>query len=207
MAEKNRVALKSYFETGDRPTQQQFADLIDSFVSRLDDSFVATLPDASTAQKGVVQCATTGEVQAGINTQHYVTPEGARIAAQTFAPVASVNGLTGNVNLTIPVIQDSGWVNAILLNGFANYGGPFAAARYRKKLGVVYLEGAIRLGGNGVVLAQLPVGYRPASTLSFIVATNTTAYGHIQITSGGDVVGLVVNTAFTSLSGISFVVD
>jgi hypothetical protein len=42
MAEKNRVTLKSYFETGDRPTQENFADLVDSFVNRTDDPFVPT---------------------------------------------------------------------------------------------------------------------------------------------------------------------
>lgn len=30
MAQQNRVTLKGYFERGDRPTQQQFADLVDS---------------------------------------------------------------------------------------------------------------------------------------------------------------------------------
>ena len=37
MAEKNRAELKSYFEIGDRPTQEQFADLIDSVVNKQDD--------------------------------------------------------------------------------------------------------------------------------------------------------------------------
>jgi len=31
MAQKDRTTLKSYFETGDLPTQSEFADLIDSF--------------------------------------------------------------------------------------------------------------------------------------------------------------------------------
>jgi hypothetical protein len=34
MAEKNRTELKSYFETGDRPTQDEFVDLIDSAVNK-----------------------------------------------------------------------------------------------------------------------------------------------------------------------------
>lgn len=34
MAEKNIAVLKTYFETGDRPTEGQFADLIDSFVHK-----------------------------------------------------------------------------------------------------------------------------------------------------------------------------
>ena len=30
MAEQNRATLKNYFQTGDRPSQAQYADLIDS---------------------------------------------------------------------------------------------------------------------------------------------------------------------------------
>ena len=38
MSEKSRSILKSYFETGDRPTQQQFADLIDSIINTTSDN-------------------------------------------------------------------------------------------------------------------------------------------------------------------------
>jgi hypothetical protein len=207
MAEKNRVTLKSYFETGDRPSQENFADLVDSFVSRTDDSFVQTLPDASAAQKGIVQQATAAEVQAGTNNQHYVTPDGAKLAAQTFAPVKSVNGQTGAVTINLPAIQDTGWVNAALLNSFINFGAPHEVARYRKKGGVVYLEGVVKFGGSNTIMMQLPVGFRPANVLSFIVATNSTAFGRISVAPSGDVICNVVNTAFTSLSGITFVVE
>jgi len=37
MSMKNRADLKAFFETGDKPTQEQFADLIDSLISNLDD--------------------------------------------------------------------------------------------------------------------------------------------------------------------------
>ena len=39
MTKQIRTTLKGYFETGDIPTQQQYQDLIDSFVS-LDDTTV-----------------------------------------------------------------------------------------------------------------------------------------------------------------------
>ena len=38
MAQQNKTTLKSYFETGDKPTQQQFADLIDSLSGTLKDT-------------------------------------------------------------------------------------------------------------------------------------------------------------------------
>ena len=37
MASQTKDILKSYFETGDKPTQQQFADLIDSMFNKTDD--------------------------------------------------------------------------------------------------------------------------------------------------------------------------
>ena len=37
MPERSRAILKSYFETGDRPTDQQFAEFIDSAINKLDD--------------------------------------------------------------------------------------------------------------------------------------------------------------------------
>ena len=38
--EKNRSELKSRFKKGDKPTEQDYADLIDSFVHRLEVDFV-----------------------------------------------------------------------------------------------------------------------------------------------------------------------
>jgi hypothetical protein len=263
MAEQNRVTLKSYFETGDKPTQAQFADLVDSCLNRTDDSFVQTLPDASTTQKGVVQQATAAEIQAGVNAQNYVTPAGAKSAAQTFAPVTSVNGQLGAVNITvpdasttvkgivqqataaditagtntqlyvtpdgaktaaqifspvksvngqtgvvtIPVVQDSGWTNITLAGTFVNFGAPNEVARYRKKGGVVYLEGVIRAGAAGTAITTLPPGFRPANTITFIACTSSATPARISIASTGVVTGVAINTTFTSLSGITFVVE
>jgi hypothetical protein len=208
MAEKNRATLKSYFETGDRPTQENFTDLVDSCLNRADDAFVQTLPDATTSQKGVVQQATATEVQAGANNQHYVTPAGAKLATETFSPVKSINGQTGIVTITIPPpVQDSGWINLVLANSFINIGSPYEVARCRKKAGVVYLEGVVKFGGSNLVIAQLPVGFRPANMLSFTVSTNSAAVGRINIASSGDILAASINTAFTSLSGIVFVVE
>jgi hypothetical protein len=43
MAQQNRTTLKGYFNTGDVPTEAQFADLIDSFHNPSNDGAVATL--------------------------------------------------------------------------------------------------------------------------------------------------------------------
>jgi hypothetical protein len=44
MDEKTRSLLKTFFETGDRPTQEQFARLIDSMINKKDDDIYIILP-------------------------------------------------------------------------------------------------------------------------------------------------------------------
>lgn len=50
MAQLNRSTLEAFFETGDKPTQEQFTDLIESCVNIIDDnpilSSVITIPTA-----------------------------------------------------------------------------------------------------------------------------------------------------------------
>ncbi len=81
-----RTTLKGYFETNDRPTQAQFASLIDSAVNNSDDK------------------ATVAEAQAGTNQVKYITPETAKASVLQNAPVKTVNGVTpvsGNVALAV----------------------------------------------------------------------------------------------------------
>ncbi len=40
MAKKGRAALEAFFETGDKPTEAQFTDLIDSFINLVDQSTI-----------------------------------------------------------------------------------------------------------------------------------------------------------------------
>lgn len=94
MATQSRSTLKAYFNTGDRPTESQFADLIDSSLHLEEDR------------------ATQTEVQDGGNNTKFVTPAGAKAAVAQFAPVKTVNGkspnASGNVALVlgdIPALQ------------------------------------------------------------------------------------------------------
>ncbi|MFK7750001.1 MAG: hypothetical protein AB8B65_16525 [Kordia sp.] len=124
MAEKNRTALKSYFETGDRPTQDEFGDLVDSAVNKQQDKANLTealttndtkyitpktanhivdtaVPNATISTKGKVELATLTEVTAGTDNTRAVTPEGAKRAAEVHAPVTSVNGDTGAITINV----------------------------------------------------------------------------------------------------------
>lgn len=43
MAQRNKNTLKGYFNTGDKPTEQQFEDLIDSFHNKVDEPIVQSV--------------------------------------------------------------------------------------------------------------------------------------------------------------------
>lgn len=59
MSEKNRADLQSYFLTGNKPTQQQYEDLIQSTVNIIDDNFtkVNETQVASQFQSAVIDCS------------------------------------------------------------------------------------------------------------------------------------------------------
>ena len=125
------------------------------------------------------------------------------------------------VSTTQSELTDSNWKTSIsFLNGVTNYDAN-STIRYRKKNGVVYLEGAIKLGTtqtNGLTykLFQLPVGFRPSRKCSYTIirAGNTTGttptstvVGRVDIDTSGFVYGVNYSNIWSSLSGISFVVD
>ncbi len=74
-----RSVLKSFFLTGSKPTQAQFADLIDS-VSHLEESM-----------------ADSTEIQNALSVQKYVNPAGLKEGVLQHAPVKSVKTINGNV--------------------------------------------------------------------------------------------------------------
>ena len=169
MAEKHRSELKPNFETGKRPTEEHFFDLIDSSVNKLDDKANLTeaadetnnekfitpktakravethLPNATTTEAGIVRRSTSEEVNNGANVNAYVTPLNTKNAiedlAPGLAPVQSINNQVGDVVLELG--EDSGWQSLLLQNNVINYGGTYQVARYRKKNGVVYIEGLL----------------------------------------------------------------
>ena len=58
MAVKTRAVLKTYFQTGDQPTQANFEDLIDSCTNNADGGTISTGSlTFSTASAGIVYSA------------------------------------------------------------------------------------------------------------------------------------------------------
>lgn len=226
---ENKATLKTYFESGDRPTQSQFEKLIDSNLNALDDK--ASTQDAingtnndkfstpktvleainqfvvpaTVNKKGIVQTATIQEVEAGVDTSKYVTPEGAKKAVEKFSFVKSVNGQTGNVNISV-LPQDSLWQTIPLQNGFQNFGNDYVSARYRKISNVVYIEGTIKRSINGanVIIFQLPLNFRPSFKLIFSTFKNGGNSARIDIDKDGNVIAVIYDMTLTSLTGISF---
>lgn len=66
MTAQNKTTIKSYFQTGDRPTQAQFADLIDSYQDT--NTNLTTLASANLGAVGlqVLSCVTSASAQSAI---------------------------------------------------------------------------------------------------------------------------------------------
>jgi hypothetical protein len=225
MAITNRPSLKGYFEAGDRPTADDFRDLIDSAVNWQDDK------------------ATVAQAQAGTDDVTFMTPASAKASVLQHSQVKSVNGNTGVVVIppvttitgnagTATALQTPRQINGVAFDGTANISLPedstawttatlqtqapvlavvagYTTVGYRKKNGIVFLEGAISGGttqtnGATYTLFTLPAGYRPAARLAFAAINLNNTLGRIDIDSAGKVYGVVYNNGGISLCGISF---
>lgn len=92
----------------------------------------------------------------------------------------------------------NGWQNFDAVPGFQN-------ARYWKDaMGIVYVDGLIKLGTLNLPAFTLPVGYRPAATMIFTQITNG-AIGRVDILNTGTVVPATPSSnVWVNLSGIFF---
>jgi hypothetical protein len=111
--------------------------------------------------------------------------------------------------LTGAALTSSAALIPALNSPWINYGSGFGGARYYKSAdGVVHIEGLIQAPGgsptSGIVLFTLLAGYRPPDTLMFGPWSGGGSC-RIDVQSSGQVVMQSGNTAFTSLSGISFI--
>jgi len=90
------------------------------------------------------------------------------------------------------------------LNSWVDFGGVFHQVKYWKDAnGVVHLIGTAKTGGINTVMFNLPVGFRPGSTLIFST-TSADAFGMLQVQSNGDVLPKIGSSSYFSLDGVSF---
>lgn len=98
--------------------------------------------------------------------------------------------------------------------GWANFAG-VEGATYSRHGRVVRLQGMVTKSGGtpaaGNVIGTLPDGYKPTGQLVFAAVTGSTdTFGRVDVDASGNVIwqsGGTGGTDYTSLSGISFVVD
>lgn len=216
MAQERNV-LKIKFERGKKPTEVDYADLIDSFVNKIDDSYYKSddLPEADANTKGIVARASITESNTGSNTEKFVTPAGVKSAIETLTPappVTSVNGDTGVVTIPDYTKDDTAWNVISLLTGTTNTIGT-SSARYRRKTGVVFLEGELTISSSNLGDTDLFIlnpNYRPSRNVIFYTLASTGTMVRIQIDTGGAVVATNVDSnsgaVNISLSGILFIV-
>lgn len=79
------------------------------------------------------------------------------------------------------------WTAPSLVNGWANYGGGFQAARYGRLAGIVYIEGLLNTSSQtNQVCFTLPAGYRPAFDVIFVAWCDGAAY-QVRVLDDGTV--------------------
>lgn len=119
MAQLDRTALKEFFETGDKPTQEQFADLIDSFL---------TLAENSNIKNGTkIKSETNGNLQIEISDGWlYISTDGDDFITSYFTVLPhQVETLSGESQLTLKgvgssVLKSATDYNLDLLSGNGN---------------------------------------------------------------------------------------
>jgi hypothetical protein len=105
--------------------------------------------------------------------------------------------------------DNTGWIAPTLLNSWVPYdGGAHSQPRYRRKNGVVYVQGLVKNGATSAVFFVLPEGFRPAAgKLLFASVTDSATPGRVDVEVNGNVIHQVGGTAFFSLCNIVFPAD
>jgi len=108
--------------------------------------------------------------------------------------------------------QDTDWITLPLLNGWVDYGPPYAPSEYRRLNGVVYVHGLIKSGttNNNTVVANLPVGFRPLmDQLNPAQLTSPgTAFCRIDVCGNGDLMGRVgLGSSWTGITLTPFIAE
>lgn len=129
------------------------------------------------------------------------------------------NGIAAASNIAPQSMVTLGCFTGYNANGYntQNNGGPFEDPYVYILNGIVYLEGLVSMVGTSVAaggsltFAKLPVGYRPAATVIFIVniGSGNNSYGRLDVNPDGTLVLLAIGTAMASgayigLGGVFF---
>lgn len=193
--------------------QTQDTKLVDN-VSSFSTAFFATADSTTNVGPGSAQTATTVDVTIAATTK----ATGEDISTTMTRRMSKLNQVSPTDASSQWTYWPNGGGSGQLQNSWISYGSPFAPAAYIKTSGgVVFLKGLIRDGTltNGTVVAQLPPGYRPNTTVTVPVtartASGTNGAAVVQILTNGDITIWYVNNHpdidWVSLDGIGFLLD
>lgn len=140
MAVKDRVTLKSYFETGDKPTEAQFIDLIDSIFNISDDNPLQGTPGIN--GKTVMLRKDTGYLQwkypddetwANIVALSEITgPQG--IAGERGLAGREIELQKGSTHIQYRYVGETGWIDLISIADITGPAGSYSASQIRDML-------------------------------------------------------------------------
>jgi hypothetical protein len=105
---------------------------------------------------------------------------------------------------------DTGWIAATLVNSWVNFGGAYMVAQYRRRNGIVQVEGLVSGGASvpGQTVFTLPAGFRPAAYIVRPVSIPGTATANIELGPVGNIVQGATGLSGTRTSlGFSFLAD
>lgn len=95
-------------------------------------------------------------------------------------------------------LDPTAWAAPVFQNGWANLGGIWQVAQYRRVGDVVQIRGTITAGVIGAIAFVLPVGFRPPAATTF-ACTSAGAFGSFSIAANGAVTPNVGAIAFFGL--------
>lgn len=119
--------------------------------------------------------------------------------------------IRGNGNVLVSgTVEVEAVIIPTLLNNFTQYGNGYAnAGFYKDKMGRVHLRGTVNNVNNptGLVIFNLPVGYRPTSGRLINTVNANGATGRVDIMPNGDLMVMTGAAGWVNLDGISFRAD
>ena len=129
-----------------------------------------------------------------------------------FMRLCNENGWVGWQIFDSGTVQDTGWVDASLQNGWTNSGGSYAHAGYRARNGWAKIRGQIHAGNTAdqTTLFSIPAEFGPESRLTCVtIADSATNTARIDVWPDGRVTcrGGVVSNSWLSLDVASWPIE
>ncbi len=225
MAKKTRNTLKGYFETGDIPTQNQYQDLIDSYVSLNDTEVNPQIINTNFSASGYISTEThitaSGNISASgrITASHLYSSDDAHIEDDLTVDGdillnlnSKIASLQNSSNTYIELQSDDGWnfrANGaeglqIFSNGVTVNENGIASMDFRVESDTDTHAFFVDAGNNKVAIGTDTVGNSLLTIDGDVTAANITAS---NISASGTIIADKFQSTGGDVNGISFVDD